>query len=74
MIMFFGRHTGKVTGFTITVIVYAALMVLAYWYLYRITAGRDPYEDVFLDASRDGSKQSLKEIISLACIFAKREG
>ena len=65
MIMFFGRHMGKVSGFTMTVIVYAALMVFGYWYLYRITAGKDPYEDVFLDASKDGSKQSLKEIISL---------
>jgi Na+/melibiose symporter-like transporter len=65
MIMFFGRHMGKVSGFAITVIVYAALMVLGYWYLYRITAGRDPYEDAFLHASKDESKQSLKEIIGL---------
>jgi Na+/melibiose symporter-like transporter len=70
MIMFFGNHAGKVGGFTIAVIVYAVLMVLGYWYIYRITAGRDPYEDSSLDASKVQSKQSLKEIIRL--VFENR--
>lgn len=68
MIMFFGAHTGKADGFTITVGVFALLMILGYWYIYRITAGRDPYEDALTDASKDESKQSLREIVSL--VFA----
>jgi Na+/melibiose symporter-like transporter len=65
MILYFGSLTDRITGFTITVAVYAALMILGYWYIYRITAGRDPDEDSFTDASGAGSKQSLREILSL---------
>jgi Na+/melibiose symporter-like transporter len=65
MIMFFANLAGKIHGFAITVIVYAVLMVLGYWYIYRITAGRDPYEDPSYEASKNGSKQSLKEIVGL---------
>ena len=65
MIMFFGNQAGKVPGFAITVVVYAVLMILGYWYIYRITAGKDPYEEASLDASKAGSKQSLKEIVGL---------
>lgn len=65
MIMFFSSHTGNIPGFSITVIVYAVLMVLGYWYIYRITAERDPYEEASFDASKGGSGQSLKEIVAL---------
>ena len=65
MVMFFGAHTSKVSGFTITVGVYAVLMILGYWYVYGITAGKDPYEDTSIDDSKDESKQSLREVISL---------
>jgi Na+/melibiose symporter-like transporter len=68
MLMFFSSRTGKIPGFAITVIVYGVMTVLGYLYIFRMTAGKDPYEDVSLDASRDGSKQSLKEIVSL--VFA----
>ena len=68
MLMFFSSRAGKVSGFSITVIAYAVLMVFGYLYVYRITAGKDPYDDISLDASGNGSKQSLKEIVSL--VFA----
>ncbi len=65
MVMYFGAHTGKVAGFTVTVGVYAVLMILGFWYVYGITSGKDPYEDVSVDDSSDESKQSLSEIIRL---------
>jgi Na+/melibiose symporter-like transporter len=65
MIVFFGAHTHKITGFTITAGVYAFLMVLGYWYLYKITAGRDPYDEITVDASKNVSSLSLKQIVSL---------
>ena len=65
MVMFFGEHTGKLAGFTITVGVYAVLMILGFWYVYGITSGKDPHEDASIGDSRDESKQPLKEIISL---------
>jgi Na+/melibiose symporter-like transporter len=65
MITFFSTRTDKITGFTITVAVYAALMILGYWYVYRITAGREPQEDAFTDPSGDESRHSLREVISL---------
>lgn len=45
MILFFGARTGKVAGFTVTVAIYAFFMILGYWYIYRITAGKDPYDE-----------------------------
>jgi glucuronide carrier protein len=68
MLMFFSSSTGKIHGFAITVIVYAVFMVLGYLYIYRITAGEDHYDDISLETSKDGSKQSLREIVSL--VFA----
>jgi len=65
MIMFFGARTDKITGFTITVAIYAVLMILGYWYVYRVTAGREPREDPAADPSRDESRQSLREVIRL---------
>lgn len=68
MLVFFSKYTGRISGFSTTVIVYAVLMVLGYLYIYRLTAGKDPYDDGIPDASRDGSKPSLKEIVRL--VFA----
>jgi GPH family glycoside/pentoside/hexuronide:cation symporter len=65
MIGFFGAHTNKTTGFTVTVGVYAFLMILGYWYLYRITAGRDPYDEIAVDAAKRDLSQSLGQIIGL---------
>jgi Na+/melibiose symporter-like transporter len=65
MLMFFSSRIGKTSGFSVTVAVYAVLMVLGYLYVYRMTAGKDPYDDVSPDVSRDGSKQTLKEIVRL---------
>ena len=39
MLAFFAARTDKITGFTITISVYAFMMVLGYWYIYKLTAG-----------------------------------
>jgi GPH family glycoside/pentoside/hexuronide:cation symporter/glucuronide carrier protein len=45
MITYFAARTNKVTGFTITVGLYALLMISGYLHIYKITAGRDPYNE-----------------------------
>ncbi len=65
MVMFFSTHTDRVAGFTVTVGIYAVLMILGYWYVYAITAGKDAYEDASIGALKDESKPSLREIVSL---------
>jgi len=63
MISYFGARTTKLSGFPITVAVFAFLMVCGYWYIYRMTAGKDPYDENAADASRLEDKQSLKDIV-----------
>lgn len=65
MIMYFGSQAGKINGFTITVAVYAVLMILGYWYIYKITAGKEPAEETVTEAGRERSRQSLGEIVGL---------
>ena len=65
MVLFFGAHMNKVAGFTATVTIYSFLMILGYWYIYKITAGKDPYDETAADASQKGSSQSIKEIVGL---------
>lgn len=65
MILFFGDLTNKVMGVTVTAAVYTLTMILGHWYIFKITAGRDPYDEVFVDASTNKSGQSVKEIVSL---------
>jgi Na+/melibiose symporter-like transporter len=65
MNMFFGAHTDKITGLSSTVCVYAFLMIIGYYYVYRLTTGRDPFDALAVDASKNESKQSLKKIIGL---------
>jgi Na+/melibiose symporter-like transporter len=65
MILFFAAHTTKVAGFTATVAVYAVLMIFGYWYIYWITAGKDPYDETPADADQRKSSQSVGEIVSL---------
>jgi len=68
MIMFFTSRAGRISGFTITVLIYAILMVLGYWYIYWITTGKDPYDEIRPDASDQESKPSVKEIIRLVFV------
>jgi Na+/melibiose symporter-like transporter len=65
MIMFFGKFTNDVKAHAIAVGIYAALMVLGYWYLYRITSGKDPYDEAAVDPAKKESRQSVKDIIKV---------
>jgi GPH family glycoside/pentoside/hexuronide:cation symporter len=65
MILFFSERTNKIAGFTITVAFYSLLMILGYWFIYRVTAGRDPYDEATPVPSKEKSGQSVKEIVGL---------
>ncbi|MDI9613695.1 MAG: MFS transporter [Acidobacteriota bacterium] len=65
MIALFTSLTDGTLGFTLTVSVYALLMILGYWYLYRITAGYDPYDEDAGGQSAERSGLSLAEIVGL---------
>jgi glycoside/pentoside/hexuronide:cation symporter, GPH family len=65
MILFFGGHTNRIAGFSITVAVYGFLMILGYLYIYRITAGKDPYDETLEEPSKRESHQSVREIVML---------
>ena len=65
MILFFASRTNKIAGFTFTVAVYSLLMILGYWLVYGITAGRDPYDEVALDASAKKQGQPIAAIAGL---------
>ena len=60
IIVFFGTRTNEVMGYTITTAVYTALMILGYWYIYKITAGRKQTGERAASVSEAESKQALK--------------
>jgi Na+/melibiose symporter-like transporter len=63
MILFFGKHTNKIAGFTVSVAVYTILMILGYWFIFRMTAGRDPYDEAVLGGSNATLGKSVREIV-----------
>jgi Na+/melibiose symporter-like transporter len=65
MIIFFGRFTNDVKAHAISVGIYAVLMVLGYWYLYKITSGKDPYDEGVTDTAKKVSRQSVADIATV---------
>ena len=65
MITFFGTRTNDVVGHTITTAVYTILMILGYWYVYRITAVRNPDGGEAPPVSTAETKLTVAEIIGL---------
>jgi glucuronide carrier protein len=65
MIGFFGAYTNKVAGFTSAAAIYSIFVILGYWYVYKITAGKDPYDEKTVDISQNESGLSIKEIVGL---------
>jgi len=63
LIAYFGERTGRITGFTLATAVYGLATVLGYLYIYRLTAGRDPYDESTAAAGSGG--HSLREIVGL---------
>jgi Na+/melibiose symporter-like transporter len=68
MMLFFSERTNQVAGVSLTVGVYNIFMILGYWYIYRMTAGRDPYDETlsFSGSERRKGGQSIWRIIKLA--------
>jgi Na+/melibiose symporter-like transporter len=65
LITFFTDYTSKTDGFSLTTVVYVLFMILGYWYIYRMTSGLDPYDEVMPDAAKKETRQSIMEIIRL---------
>ena len=65
LITYFGTHTTKVSGFPITVAIFAVLMVFGYWYIYWMTRGKDPYDENVTETAGTQNKQSLIDIIEV---------
>jgi len=65
MIGFFSAYTDKTSGYTITVGAYALMMILGYWYLFKMTTGKDPYDESGINPSKKQAGQSIKEIVGL---------
>ncbi len=65
MIAFFSARTNDVLGHTLATAVYTILMILGYWYIYRITAGRDISSEKLAPALEPQNRQTVKEIVGL---------
>ena len=65
MIGFFGARTNETMGYTVTVAVYAVMMILGYWFIFKMTAEKDPYDETGLNPAEKESRQSVWEIAGL---------
>jgi len=70
LIAFFSAHAGRVTGMALTVAVYGVLMILGYLYIYKMTTGKDPYDNKVPGASQKQDKISIAEVVRL--VFRNR--
>lgn len=69
LIAFFTGLAGQVSGFTLTVAVYALLNILGYLYVFKLTSGKDPYDPPA--ASAEVKPQiTVREIVRL--VFLNR--
>ena len=64
--MFFGAHANDITGVTKTVGIYNLLMMVGYWYIYKMTAGKDPYDEITTGRSQQQFGLSIWGMIRLA--------
>lgn len=61
LVTFIGLKTTPVLGYTYAVAVFATVMVIAYWYVYYLTRGKDPYDN----NSKVGQETSTIDMIKL---------
>ena len=59
MMLFFSTHTNDIVGVTITVGIFNILMVLGYWYIFKMTAGKDPYDEAGSDSAQGNAGPSI---------------
>lgn len=65
LIAFFSTLTNPIAGFTLTVTVYSVLMILGFWFIYGMTAGKDPYDEIPASQQSKSSGLPVREIIGL---------
>lgn len=65
LIDFFSARVGNITGMTLAVMVYGVLMIFGYLYIYKMTAGKDPYDSEISPVSQKQAKISIMEIFRL---------
>ena len=65
MIEFFDARTSGSTGYAFTVGVYAVMMILGYLFIFRMTAGKDPYEETEKRPAGQQSGESVGGMILL---------
>jgi len=63
LIVYFGKLTDRITGFALATAVYGLATVAGYLYIYRLTAGADPYDESPTASGNGGP--SLREIVGL---------
>jgi Na+/melibiose symporter-like transporter len=71
MILFFGKLTSDIIGYSITIAAYGILMVLGYLYIYRITAVGDPSENQVIKAENKETKETKKSLMEIAGLVFK---
>jgi Na+/melibiose symporter-like transporter len=65
MITYFGARTNSVVGFSIAVAVYCVLMVLGYWYVYKISGAASAASDRAVSADQKQTRYSIATIVAL---------
>ena len=65
MIAYFAAHTGGVIGYTITIAIFGALMILGYFYLFRVTDIEDPSVSKVINTENKEPGKTLGEIVGL---------
>ena len=66
IIGYFTAHTNEIAGYSLASGVYVFFMVLGYLYIYKMTSGKDPYDETMPDSSKKEAGLSVKEMIGLA--------
>jgi glucuronide carrier protein len=66
IIEFFTTRTNEITGFSLAAGVYVFFMVLGYWYIYKMTSGKDPYDEALRDPGKNETGRSVKDMVALA--------
>lgn len=65
MVAFFALRVSDVISFTITIAVFGIMMILGYFYIYKMTAVGDPSENNIIDTDEKAPKKSVMEIAGL---------
>ena len=71
MILFFGKLTSDIIGFSITIVIFGIMMVLGYLYIYKITAVADLSENNVVNTESKGTKETKKTLMEIVGLVFK---